>query len=97
MESDDPNEPTPNFTKKGSYYYFKRKVMIWSDCPKLNYGTKPEDCPYLMEHMTKYVQDMAKMFNGFRLDNAHSTPIHVGEYLAMKAREVNPDLLIIAE
>ena len=50
-----------------------------------------------MEHMTKYVQDMTKMFNGFRLDNAHSTPIHVGEYLAMKAREVNPDLLIIAE
>ena len=97
MESEDPNEPAPDFTKKNTYYYFKRKVMIWSDCPKLNYGKGPDDCPYLMQHMTKYVQDMAKIFNGFRLDNAHSTPIYVGEYLAMKAREVNPNLLIIAE
>ena len=47
--------------------------------------------------MTKYVQDMAKMFNGFRLDNAHSTPIFVAEYLAQKAREINPDLIIMAE
>ena len=97
MESDDKNEPNPNFTKKNSYYYYKRKVMIWSDCPKLNYGTCPEDCPYLMQHMTKYVQDMAKIFNGFRLDNAHSTPIYVAEYLAQQARKVNPDLVIMAE
>ncbi len=54
MESEDPNEPAPDFTKKNTYYYFKRKVMIWSDCPKLNYGKGPEDCPYLMKHMTKY-------------------------------------------
>ena len=50
-----------------------------------------------MKHMTQYVQDMAKMFNGFRLDNAHSTPIFVAEYLAQKAREINPDLIIMAE
>ena len=97
MGSEDPKEPNPNFTKKGTYYYFKRKIVIWSDCPKLNYGNSPSDCPYLMKHMTKYVQDMAKMFNGFRLDNAHSTPIHAAEYLAQKAREVNPDLIIMAE
>ena len=97
MESEDKNDPTPNFTKKNTFYYFKRKVMIWSDCPKLNYGEGPEDCPYLISHMTKYVQDMAKIFNGFRLDNAHSTPIYVAEYLAQQARKVNPDLLIIAE
>ena len=96
-ESEDPNNPAPDFTKEGTYYYFKRKINIWSDCPKLNYGYSPSDCPYLMQHMTKYVQDMAKMFNGFRLDNAHSTPIFVAEYLAQKAREINPDLIIMAE
>jgi glycogen debranching enzyme len=96
-ESEDPNNPAPNFTEKGTYYYFKRKVNIWSDCPKLNYGNSPSDCPYLIKHMTKYVQDMATMFNGFRLDNAHSTPIFIAEYLAQKAREVNPDLIIMAE
>ena len=96
-ESEDPNNPAPNFTEKGTYYYFKRKINIWSDCPKLNYGNSPSDCPYLIKHMTKYVQDMATMFNGFRLDNAHSTPIFIAEYLAQKAREVNPDLIIMAE
>ena len=96
-ESEDPNNPAPDFTKEGTFYYFKRKINIWSDCPKLNYGYSPSDCPYLMQHMTKYVQDMAKMFNGFRLDNAHSTPIFVAEYLAQKAREINPDLIIMAE
>ena len=96
-ESEDPNNPAPNFTEKGTYYYFKRKINIWSDCPKLNYGNSPSDCPYLIKHMTKYVQQMAKMFNGFRLDNAHSTPIFIAEYLAQKAREVNPNLIIMAE
>ena len=96
-ESEDPQNPAPDFTKEYTYYYFKRKVNIWSDCPKLNYGNSPLDCPYLINHMTKYVQDMAKMFNGFRLDNAHSTPIFVAEYLAQKAREINPDLIIMAE
>ena len=96
-QSEDPNNPAPNFTEKGTYYYFKRKINIWSDCPKLNYGNSIGDCPYLIKHMTKYVQQMAKMFNGFRLDNAHSTPIFIAEYLAEKAREVNPDLIIMAE
>ena len=96
-ESEDPNNPAPDFTKEGTFYYFKRKVNIWSDSPKLNYGNSPKDCPYLISHMTKYVQSMAKIFNGFRLDNAHSTPIFVAEFLAQKAREVNPDLIIMAE
>ena len=96
-QSEDPNNPAPNFTEKGTYYYFKRTINIWSDCPKLNYGNSPSDCPYLIKHMTKYVQQMAKMFNGFRLDNAHSTPIFLAEYLAQKAREVNPNLIIMAE
>jgi len=40
---------------------------------------------------------MALIFDGFRLDNAHSTPIHVCYYLLQIARSVNPNLFVMAE
>lgn len=40
---------------------------------------------------------MAKVFHGFRLDNAHSTPLTVGEYMMRKARNMNKNLMIFAE
>jgi glycogen debranching enzyme len=91
------NDPTINFALYPSWNYFTRSIIIWGDCAKLHYGKCPEDSPYLWKHMTKYVQDMAMVFDGFRLDNAHSTPIHVAEYLMAQARQVNPDLIIMAE
>ncbi len=47
--------------------------------------------------MTEYVEGLAAIFQGIRLDNAHSTPIQVAQYLLRKARAVNPNLLIVAE
>ncbi len=40
---------------------------------------------------------MAKIFDGFRLDNLHGTPLCVAKYLLSKAREVNPNLIIFGE
>lgn len=40
---------------------------------------------------------MARVFHGFRLDNAHSTPLAVGEYFMRKARNVNKNLMVFAE
>lgn len=47
--------------------------------------------------MTSYVELLAELFDGFRLDNSHSTPIHVGEYLLDKARKVRGNLYVCAE
>lgn len=77
--------------------YLRRTINIWGDCVKLRYGNKPADSPYLWKHMTKYVQDMASVADGFRLDNTHSTPMHVGQYLLQAARCKNPNLFVMAE
>ena len=70
---------------------------MWGDSVKLRYGNKPADSPWLWNHMTRYTQIMAWLFDGFRLDNCHNTPIHVAEGLLDVAREVNSNLYLVAE
>ncbi|KAG8752475.1 hypothetical protein FRC14_007001, partial [Serendipita sp. 396] len=90
-------DPLANFAAHPSKAYLRREVIVWEDCVKLNYGNGPEDNPWLWKHMTEYVTLLAGMFDGFRIDNCHSTPLHVGCALLDAARVVNPDLYICAE
>ena len=72
--------------------YLTRSVIIWGDCVKLRFKNR-----FALEYMQKYTDQMAELFNGFRIDNCHSTPIKVAKRLLTSARAVNPKLIVVAE
>ena len=91
------SDPFTDFAGDRSWAYLRREVIAWGDCAKLRYGTRHSDNPVLWEHMAAYVELMAGLFDGFRIDNCHSVPLPVLQFLLGRARAVNPDLVVFAE
>ncbi|CAE7367416.1 AGL [Symbiodinium natans] len=77
--------------------YLRRHLCVWTDTVKLFYGRSREDAPFLWDFMTDYAVGMAKIFHAVRLDNAHSTPLHVSRHVLSRVREANPHCWVFAE
>ena len=89
-------DPLKNFVEHGEAY-FLRELIVWGDCIKLRYGDCESASPWLWNYMSEYTELMASIFDGFRIDNCHSTPLHVAEYMLRCARAVNPNIYVVAE
>ena len=98
MQSDDDSNPFPDITAYGTWYFFKRKVIIWKDTIKINYGLNIEQTPeFLLDYMTKYITFLANIFDGLYIESLANLPIFILKYLIYKARQINSNIIFVTQ
>ncbi len=83
--------------KQDDSIYLRRELIVWSDLVKLRFGDAPAASPALWKLMEQYTERTAELFDGIRVDNAHTTPLHVAKHMIAVARRVRPDVYVVAE
>lgn len=86
-----------DFAAPGSFVYLRRDLIVWSDCVKLKYGKCESDSPFLWRWMSDYCRSVANVFHAIRLDNCHSTPLHVAKHMLRVCRKTRPNIWVYAE
>ena len=86
----------PDITKYGSWYYLKRKVIIFKDTIKINYGKNIESgSNYLKNYMTKYISNLAMIFDGLYIDSIQYLPMFILKYFIDMARKIKPSIILL--
>jgi len=98
MQSEDNSNYYPDITSYGTWYYFKRKVIIWKDTIKINYGENISKTPdYLIKYMTKYISYLSNIFDGLYIESLANLPIFILKYFIYKARQINPNIIFMTQ
>ena len=98
MESEDESNPFPDITAYGTWYYFKRKVIVWKDTIKINYGSSIDNTPeFLLDYMTKYITFLANIFDGLYIESLANLPMFILKYLIYKARQINSNIIFMTQ
>ena len=83
-----------DFIVSQEQFYLRRCLIVWSDLIKLRYENKEAK---IWEKMNRYTRQMAKVFDGFRLDNFHNTKLSAAQSFIGNAFKINQRLYIISE
>ena len=98
MNSEDESNPFPDITAYGNWHYFKRKVIIWKDTIKINYGENIEKTPeFLLDYMSKYITYLANIFDGLYIESITNLPDFILKYLIYKARQINSNIIFVTQ
>ena len=96
MNSEDSTNIFPDIVKYGTWYHLKRKVIIFPDTIKINYGKNIENTSkHLLNYMEKYISNLSSIFDGLYIDSIFYIPISVLKYLVYIARKINPSIILI--
>jgi hypothetical protein len=98
MQSEERSNSYPDITANGTWYYFKRKVIIWKDTIKINYGENISNTPeYLLNYMTKYITYLSSVFEGLYIESLANLPIFILKYFIHKVRQANPNIILMTQ